>query len=422
MLIFIIISLSIFVLFLPLKHAFGVNLAASFLFIAPNNVDVTTFLFIALFLRLVVFKIISKQKVELDSFTILFIFLLFFSIISYAIFQGEAGVQYLRRFFMTILILFLFVNIFNSLNDLKLLVNYFLAGTLLLSLHIFTQTLIPINPIADTVFVEGEGRFLPRGFANQSINPNNMGSLLVWGFGFVVGFYNLFYFKYIKLYIQNQKLKLTIWGIVFFINISFLIGILGSRANLIVLILVGLISMLRLNITRRIARITIVSVLFLFLIGPIISSSVRQMDRLPPTNIFAPLVNRLITSSDEFEDSNDYSRTNLANQGFTIFLQNPILGVGIGNESIVMEEIAGLRLVSHNTYVSLLSELGLVGLFFLAAIIGIWAPYIKDDFTINILLMIGAYATFHNITLMTTPWLIMSFSKKCYDLIGSQKH
>ncbi len=422
MLIFIIICLSIVVLILPLKHAFGINLAASFLFIAPNSIDVTTFLFIALFLRLLIIKLTTQQTFNYDSIITLFVFLLFFSIISYAMFQGEAGAQYLRRFFMTILILFLFLNVYSTLDDIKLLVKYIFVGTILLSLHIYSQTLVAINPFAETIFMEKEGRFLPRGLANQSINPNNMGSLLVWGGGLVVGFYNLFYYKYVKPLKRNEKLKLTIWGVLFFINISFLIGILGSRANFLVLILVGLISLLRLNISKKFARIILVSVVIYFTAIPIISNSLSQMDRLPPSNVFAPLVNRLITSESEFEDDNSYSRTNLASSGFDIFLSNPIFGVGIGNEPAAMEKITGLRLVSHNTYVSLLSELGLIGLVFLVAIIGVWLPYVKDDFTINILLMIGAYATFHNITLVTIPWLIMSFTRKCYDLIKSKSY
>ena len=421
MLVLIIIGMFFAVLLLPLRHAFGVNLAATFLFIVPNGFDITTYLFLLLFIRLLVLKVLTRQKIKYDEFIILFVIFLFFAILSYLLFQGEEGVQYLRRFFMTIIIILLFVNIFKSINDLKLFINYFLAGVLLLSMHLLTQTLIPINPLAEAVFSSREGRLLPRGFANQYVNPNNMGSLLVWGFGLVMGFYNLFYFKYFVTYSNKQKFRLQVLGIFLLINISILIGMLGSRANFVVLLIITVIILFKLNLTKKPIKIIVIGYLFLVFIGPILLSSMNQISRLSPNNIFAPVVNRLIDSEDEIENSS-YSRSRLASHGLMLFIKNPIFGVGIGNEATKIDEMIRLKMVSHNTYVSLLSEMGIIGILFLITTIFIWIPYLKINFTISILFMIGAYASFHNIILMSIPWLIMSFTKRSYYLSINKKN
>ncbi|HBS11911.1 MAG TPA: hypothetical protein DEO36_05110 [Flavobacteriaceae bacterium] len=416
MFVLIIIGLLFAVLLLPMRHAFGVNLAATFLFIVPNGFDITTYLFLLLFVRLLVLKVSTRQKIKYDKFIILFVIFLFFSILSYLLFQGEYGVQYLRRFSMTIIIILLFVNIFKSIDDLKLFINYFLAGILLLSIHLLTQTLIPINPFAEAVFTAREGRLMPRGFTNQYVNPNNMGSLLVWGFGLVLGFYNLFYSRYFVTYSNKQKFRIQVLAIAFLINISIIIGMLGSRANFIVLLIIAIILLFKLNLKKKSIKIIITGYLFYVFIGPVLLNSMSQISRLAPNNIFAPVVNRLIDSEDEIENSS-YSRNRLASNGISLFLQSPILGIGIGNEANIMGKNFEISKVSHNTYVSLLSEMGVIGILFLIAIIFSWIPYFKTNLAIIIIFMIGTYATFHNIMLMSIPWLIMSFTKRSLDLV-----
>ncbi len=262
MLVLVIILLALAVLVLPMRHAFGVNLAATFLFIVPNGFDVTTYLFILLFFRLSILKFWAKENFKFDQFIILFLFFLFCSILSYLIYQGEGGLEYLRRFFMTILIIFLFVNIYNSTKEIDLFVRYLFIGMLLLSIHLISQTLIPINPFAEATFSRREGRLLPRGFANQYVNSNNMGALLVWGYGIVIGFYTLFYSKYIEKYSRIKKTKVFLYGSVLFMMVALLLGMLGSRTNFIVLILVGLVVLLKISVTKRFVRIVFFSFIF----------------------------------------------------------------------------------------------------------------------------------------------------------------
>ncbi len=416
MLTVIIIGIFFAVLLLPIRHAFGLNLATTFLFIVPNGFDVTTYFFLIVLLRLLIIKISLKQKVKIDPFTILFFLLLFFATISYLLFQGIYGAEYLRRLFMTLVVIFLFVNIYNTSEDLNIFIKYIFVGVILLSTHLITQTLIPINPLAEAVFSSREGRLMPRGFANQYVNPNNIGALLVWGFGLIVGFYTLFYSKYIVHFTRRQKLKTFIWGILLLITVALLLGMLASRTNFFVLLFISLMVLFRLSFTMKSMRIIFYGSIFLFFIGPSILSAVSSIDMLPPNNIFAPLVNRLLHSETESEDVG-YSRKNLAGNGLKLFLDNPLLGVGIGNEAIKMEEMSGLKKVSHNTFVSLLSEMGIIGLLFLVGIIGILNPYLKDDFAISIVLMIGVYGTFHNILLITIPWLILAFTRRSYDIL-----
>jgi len=417
MLYIIILGLFASAMILPLKHSFGVNLAAAFLFIVPFGKDVTTYFFLLILIRFLFTKVVKKGKVKYDPFMLLFIGLLTFSIPSYIYFGGVSGMEYLRRYFMTIVIIFLFVNIYSTVNDLKLFAKYFLAGVLLLSIHIYTQTIIPINPFAQAEFTPKELRLLPSGMANQYVNSNTMGALLVWGFGFVTGFYTLFYSKYIKRFNRGQITWIIIGGIALLINVSILLGMLGSRSNFLILVFVALIVLFRLNLKTLITRIIIWTFPIFLLISPILANPTIILENLSPTNPLASLAIRFVNAKEEQKKEDTHSRSYLAKTGMKIFLDHPIVGVGIGNEAKMMRQYGGVGLISHNTYLGLLIEMGLIGLLFMLAVFGYWIPYIKDGFALSLIVMIGFYAFVHSILLMSVPWLLMSFYYKSYQIL-----
>ena len=93
--------------------------------------------------------------------------------------------------------------------------------------------------------------------------------------------------------------------------------------------------------------------------------------------------------------------------GFQIFLENPIVGVGVGHEAYEIQRKIGFFNVSHNTYVNLLSELGLFGLFALVYFFSIWRSYLSSRIFIIFFLVIIVYGLSHEIKAMTFAWISM---------------
>ena len=142
-----------------------------------------------------------------------------------------------------------------------------------------------------------------------------------------------------------------------------------------------------------------------------------QLANFSISNINIPLIGetankRFAAISDESDASKKWSRTSLAKAGITIFAQNPIFGVGIGNEKRAIRNLIGESKVSHNTYVALLSELGLFGIFFMFYLLYIWRKIWYFPTTINLFILVGLYGIVHNIILMSFTWFLLAFSYK----------
>jgi len=257
--------------------------------------------------------------------------------------------------------------------------------------------------------------------ANQYINSNILGALLVWGTGSILAYYRLFRHKYKRKINKEHFLNSTLWGVILIGNAFVLVGMLGSRASFVILLAVTIITLFRLDFKGLIARVLVLSFPAFLLFTSILVNPGSLTESFSANTPFAPLVNRLSSIEEDQAKDNKFSRNNLALNGIKIFLDHPILGAGIGNEATKMQEYAYTRKVSHNTIVSLLSELGVAGIIFIVGLIIIWIPYIKDGFALSLLLMIGLYAMLHNITLLSFPWLLLSFYKRCYDSVKIRK-
>ncbi|HAW53173.1 MAG TPA: hypothetical protein DCX54_12740, partial [Flavobacteriales bacterium] len=107
--------------------------------------------------------------------------------------------------------------------------------------------------------------------------------------------------------------------------------------------LYGLMSLTRIQIWKRFA------ILVLLLLAIVTVIPVVQ-----PLTSFQ----RLGTTGDAIAEGDLNQRTLLWSEGFDVFIKNPILGVG----SDMYRSVNSLGKVAHNTFLSVLVELGLIGL------------------------------------------------------------
>ncbi len=180
--------------------------------------------------------------------------------------------------------------------------------------------------------------YYPGRFSASNINPNDLGIVLAIGLP-------------IAWYLANSREAVFGSLLQKFINYAFIpaalfvIAISGSRTGLLAAIpaaIFALASLTRMNRALIIAASLILGIGILFLY-PLI----------PQTSL-----SRLGTTASELSEGDLNGRLSIWNQGLEAFRQHPFLGVGSDMyRSINIEEKVG-----HNSFLSVLVELGLVGI------------------------------------------------------------
>lgn len=399
-----------FSIFLPLRYAFGISLAASFLFIVLNGTAIDSICYLVILGRLLISKTVNKNStIDFDKFTYLFLFYLFVGILSTLVFQGQDASEYLRRIFITIVIILSFINIYKSKEDYDLFIKLCVIGLCLMLVHLYTQIILPINPFAEAS-VTIQGRVEPSGLSGQMVSPNTWSYSIVWLYGMIGSYWILYrnrYF-YVSKTGRRKKILLTILLTIFIFPI---LGLLGSRSAFIVFVGVILILLLKLNFVKTIFFVLIIGILNSMLSIAPESKFNEYVETVSEDNPLKPLLVRFAYVEVDQKDSYKDSRRYLAEMGLQIYFDHPIFGVGLGNEKNMFRDpkYFGSAKVAHNTYLALMIELGFFGILFIIVLVIIWIKYLHLSFAWCITMMIGLYAAMHGIMLSSLPWVIMSF-------------
>ncbi len=207
---------------------------------------------------------------------------------------------------------------------------------------------------------------------------------------------------------SNNTGKFSLW--LRFVNYAYIpaaflgIALSGTRTALIGSLVgtaFGLASLTRLRLATRIAIfLLLVSVIF---IGLPYVQSLESFQRLG-------------TTADELASGDLNNRTNNWSEGLASFEQHPLLGVG-GNMYRSINSLAknASGKVGHNSYVSVLVELGLIGFVIFAIILAItfvqaWRqPKWQSWFWLTVLTVWGIGASTLTWEARKSTWLFLSF-------------
>ncbi len=114
----------------------------------------------------------------------------------------------------------------------------------------------------------------------------------------------------------------------------------------------GLAAILIIPLTaRRMSRVQKAGILVAF-----VGVGIALIELAPPTSL-----ERLLTTKDQVTKGDMGNRTELWAGGLRQFPKNPVLGIGAGGYSVGLNEEMGNNHVAHNTFLSILVELGIVG-------------------------------------------------------------
>lgn len=393
----------------PLKHAFGIAFFTSFLFIVPDGHAINSYCLLIVFGRLLVRKYSSQSTIKFDKISFLFLALLAIGLLSALVFRGKDSPEYLKRTFITIVTVISFVNIYKNNNDFDLFIKYNLLGVFLIALHIYTQVVIPINPFAEA-HVTIQGRFEPSGMSGQYINPNLWMFYLLSAFA-TISSYLILFKRRISLE-DRVKSRHYVYLFVFLIFVvGPLVGLLASRSALVVFILVVLICTFKLNFYKSFVLSLTFGLLYLIFNLGLRDQLLVYAETLPESNLMKPLAKRYIDTLQEGEGMEVESRGSLLEIGVRIFRDHPLFGVGFGNEkaTFALPQYYGSPKVAHNTAISIMLELGLVGIIFVVALIRPWFKYIELPFIWCVLVVLVSYSMVHGLMLLTQPWLMLCF-------------
>ena len=178
------------------------------------------------------------------------------------------------------------------------------------------------------------------------------------------------------------------------------IALSGTRTALIASVVgmaFGLASLTRLRLIARIAIFVLLSSIILFLLPHVQTLKSFQ---------------RLSTTGAELTSGDLNNRTNNWSEGLAVFAERPLLGVG----SNMYRSINSLGKVGHNSFVSVLVELGLIGFVLFSIILGIafvhaWRqPKWQSWFWLTVLTVwsIGAFTlTWES---RKSTWVFLSFA------------
>ncbi len=161
---------------------------------------------------------------------------------------------------------------------------------------------------------------------------------------------------YLSLY--NKKLR---WSLIFAIPTLILISFGQSRKALFMVFFTPILLYVYKN-SRNLTKDLrpLLKIIFgLFIVGFIASL-------FYDSNLFAGIVSRMESliyglQGSEETDSSTLLRFEMIELGIQTFLDNPILGIGIGNSDLVMSRELGQSVYFHNNYVELLACGGIVG-------------------------------------------------------------
>ena len=382
------------------------------LFIVINGADISSYLFLLVLLRSAFTRDLNGlfQDIQNNRLLTSFMLLLVVSVVSFLLLGGSNGQEIVVSYVRIFLVLVCFVAVFRSIGDLRYFAPYLFLACVLVDLHLYTQS-IGANPLVSREVFNEWGRLEPGGLTGQKVNSNSFAITLTWGLCLL--------FYYVKYFTKNQT---QVWSFVacgaLLLASLPVLGLLGARASILIVLLSVSITLLGLTF-KRVAVTAIFLVVAAF--GLFQSELSNQQWEIP---LVGEVANQRFNElpGEVGGDEYKYARGNLAKAAINeIILENPIIGVGTGSSADYMEKtkLIGAKKSIHNTYLTIVADLGITGIFLIVLFIRIWdfkglgKPF--QVLRLNLFLIVLLYGMVHNFELMSMSWLVLAFCfQYCY--------
>ena len=304
---------------------------------SDKSTDILYRLVGVLFCGFELFHILKTKKILISPFIkYLILFFIFVILFSYFHFKSHSGVMISIYISLYICIAVMAYNFFNNIsNGREKLLNILMFNGIIISFYIF--------------FYYGFFNYFQLLISGKRVGQE-VANVNTIGLNTIISSLIIFY-KY--MFKANKK------------NLFFLIPLLiislgtGSKKVIIVLI-IGVTSITLLKYKGNMTKKSLVKLFFTFLV---LMLSFMLISKIP---IFDTIFTRFKNLLDSFLSSGEFDAENKIREdfiqyGFRVFLNNPIIGIGYGNSSVVLLEKFNYSTYFHNNYVELLSTTGIIG-------------------------------------------------------------
>ena len=186
-----------------------------------------------------------------------------------------------------------------------------------------------------------------RRIGTEIINVNFIG--MVGALTFIIALYMLL----------NSLFKYRIFGLLV-LGVSLLVLLGSGSKKALLCVLIGFVSMLFMEFKNKLTYkkfLKLFFIIILFVIGYYLISKISYF-----SNIFSRL-NRMFDTlkDDSIASGSTYIRKRFIEVGFRVFLEHPLLGIGLDNSSYITYEINRTSSYLHCNYIELLACTGIVG-------------------------------------------------------------
>jgi O-antigen ligase len=343
MILYITIGFFLLIFSLPLSWSFGLSFifhAVSFQF---GSIDISSFGFLILLLRLVIlnkFKLLRLFR-QYDTIRI-FVSILIVNII-WSISGGNNAVEFILANFRILISLFIFAHFLSEIDNIKFWRQLVFIPMVLLITHNYLLS-NEIHPFYETLFEFG--RLSGRTITGEMLNSNQAAYTI---FVLLVIYYIFHLYKLN----DDSKFKINILLLILFIFTFLISGSLGSRVVIFSLILFLPILYFQ---AKKI-------VVFLFFLAILLGNFDFSNLNLPIIGESANERIRAINSEELSKDS-EMSRNIIFSSGIKIYSDNFLLGIGTGKilETMQSNKYLGHTMMLHNVYLDLAVQFGLVGI------------------------------------------------------------
>lgn len=280
--------------------------------------------FFMFFLKLSLKKTHKQLPSVFTVMVIFFVYALFSFIYSYDV---DSTILKSFTMFQLLILVFLILELSDNINDYQNILLYYVLGSYISIFSTYYSYYFNIHTIYSI-----DTRYVASGF-----DPNDLALTLVIGIP-IAWYISLTTYNSVIMWVCRLYIPLSVYAIL----------LTASRSAFITLIVSLMIIPATIKYFSPSYRILLVLILLLF---PILTYSL-----VPETTI-----NRLSTISSEISYGDYNLRKTIWNAGIVTLESNMMLGVGFGAFPAVASKAINIRTVAHNTILSVLFELGIIG-------------------------------------------------------------
>lgn len=276
----------------------------------------------------IIFFLLSKKSIKRDNVTNIIYLIMIYNVVSIfiALFFGVFSTGYIFSYYLYLILALLMYSMDFNKKEINKLIDGYIYSAVIISIYMLIQKY--------DFYGGGNVRHTIRFLNHQPFDPNFLAAFLV--FPTVLSFARA---------MNKSSIKNILFSIVSLFGV-FYTSSRGAMISVTIGIVCVLLEFFKNNKKiKRLLQLIVIAIISLYVL-----------------KIFVPQ-NSLIRLFDfaSYRDRSNDKRIFDWLTGINAFKKNPLIGYGLQGEMSIINSVIGIKYISHNTYIALLLQLGIVG-------------------------------------------------------------